>query len=159
MSASGYNLTIVNAFCQSRYSRSILRQSCSLEIQTVAENSMRSIQSGHLKTVMHGASMRSWRDLCVRLNELGLFLSLLLPNQHWICQNCCGRYVAQAIPHFSQKLKYSSKVWSSSLLSSLIVYCPCSCCCLCLTADKIGEVHSFFFFWYFLQQDEQFLDN
>jgi len=45
---------------------------------------------------MHGASTQSWRDLCVRLSELGLFLSLRLPNQLWICQSCCGRYMHKA---------------------------------------------------------------
>lgn len=53
---------------------------------------MRSIWCGHLKIVMHGASMQSWRDLCVKLIEPGLYLSLQLHNLHWICQSYCGRY-------------------------------------------------------------------
>lgn len=53
---------------------------------------MRSIWSGHLKIVMLGANMQSWRDLCVKLIEPGLYLSLQLHSLHWICQSYCGRY-------------------------------------------------------------------
>ena len=53
---------------------------------------MRSIWCGHLKIVMHGASMQNWRDLCVKLSVPGLYLSSLLHSLHWICQSYCGRY-------------------------------------------------------------------
>lgn len=53
---------------------------------------MRSIWSGHLKIVMLGANMQSWRDLCVKLIEPGLYLSLQLHSLHWICQSYYGRY-------------------------------------------------------------------